>query len=144
MPDHCETRLLPFTAEQLFDLVLDIERYPEFVPGYGRARVVQRGESWLTVEQSLGIGPATVPFRSRAEFERPQHIVVQATDGPFRRLIVEWRFAPEPGGCRVTFRVEYLLHGLLAPLVGGWLELTAPHLLAAFARRAERIYGGVS
>lgn len=134
-------RLLPYRAEQLHALVLDIEHYPQFVPGYQSACIEQRGAGELEVQQSLGLGPAKVSFRSSAHYETPGLIAIQAQDGPFKRLEVEWRFRDVEQRCEVEFSVEYHLHGLLAPLLRGWLELTAPQLMEVFARRAAKIYG---
>ncbi len=140
MPVQQTSRLLPYRSDQLFRLVLDIERYPEFVPGYRRARIVQRGADALGVEQTVGFGPATFSFHSTAEFQVPTRIFIHATDGPFRRLDVEWRFADEEGGCRVSAQTHYQLHGLLAPVLAGWLEFLVPRLLDAFAARAAKLY----
>ncbi|MEW6647456.1 MAG: type II toxin-antitoxin system RatA family toxin [Pseudomonadota bacterium] len=141
MSRHSVSRLLPYRCEQLFDLVLDIERYPEFVPGYSRARILRREADALEVEQHAGFGPAAFRFRSRAEFVAPERIAIRALDGPFRRLDVTWHFLPQDGGCRVTAETHYELAPLLAPLLQGGLALLAPRLLDAFARRAAELYG---
>ncbi|GAB4298443.1 MAG: type II toxin-antitoxin system RatA family toxin [Thiohalomonadaceae bacterium] len=141
MSRHSVSRLLPYRREQLFDLVLDIERYPEFVPGYSRARILRREVDALEVEQHAGFGPATFRFRSRAEFVIPERIAIRALDGPFRRLDVNWHFLPQDGGCLVTAETHYELAPLLAPLLQGGLALLAPRLLDAFARRAAELYG---
>lgn len=142
MRQHRESRCLPYSCEQLFALVLDIERYPDFVPGYRHARITRRGQDALEVMQTVGLGPATVSFRSHAEFTAPARIHVRATDGPFRRLEVEWHFAAEEPGCRVTALTSYQA-GLWLPWLDGWMALMAPRLLGAFAKRAELLYGGM-
>lgn len=141
MPRHSVSRLLPYRCEQLFDLVLDIERYPEFVPGYSRARILYRDGATLEVEQQVGLGPAAFRFRSRAECVALESISIRALDGPFRRLDVIWRFLPLEGGCRVTAETHYELAPLLVPLLQGGLALLAPRLLDAFARRAAELFG---
>lgn len=141
MSRHHVSRQLPYTCDQLFTLVLDIERYPEFVPGYRAARILRREAQALEVEQSAGFGPLTIAFHSRAEFSVPTRIHIHASDGPFRRLEVTWQFEPVPGGCRVSAATSYELGGLLAPLLRGGLAVFAPRLLDAFARRAAQLYG---
>jgi len=142
MSRHHVSRQLPYTCDQLFALVLDIERYPEFVPGYRAARILRRDAQALEVEQRAGFGPLTIAFRSRAEFRAPARIHIHASDGPFRRLEVTWSFTPEDaGGCRVSADTCYELSGLLAPMVRGGMALFAPRLLDAFALRAARLYG---
>lgn len=141
MRQHRESRRLPYSCEQLFALVLDIERYPEFVPGYRHSRVTRRQPGMLEVTQTVGFGPASIAFRSRADYTEPLHVHIHATDGPFRRLEVEWQFVAEDGGCRVTALTHYQAGGLLASWVDGWLDLVAPRLLGAFAKRAAYLYG---
>jgi len=134
-------RLMPYSAAQLHAMVLDIERYPEFVPGYQGAAIEQRGEGHINVVQTIGVGPATVRFHSQARYEVSSLIHILAQDGPFKQLEVEWNFCDTDEGCEVEFLVEYHLHGLFAPLLRSWLQLTAPQLLAVFARRAVQLYG---
>lgn len=141
MSRHHVSRLLPYTCDQLFALVLDIERYPEFVPGYRAARILHREAQALEVEQRAGFGPLMLTFRSRAKFTAPAHIHIHASDGPFHRLEVTWQFTPQVGGCRVSADTQYELGGLLAPLLHGGMGLFAPRLLDAFARRAAQLYG---
>lgn len=141
MSYYHQSRRLPYTCEQLFALVLDIEHYPEFVPAYHQARILQREVSMLEVEQVVGFGPVVLSFRSRAEYTAPTRIFIHASDGPFHRLDVTWSFMPEDGGCRVTAEIDYRPSGLLAPLLRGGLTLLASRLLDAFARRAARLYG---
>ncbi|MFA5627155.1 MAG: type II toxin-antitoxin system RatA family toxin [Thiohalomonadaceae bacterium] len=135
------SRLLPYTCEHLFDLVLAIERYPEFVPGYSQARILRREAGALEVEQSIGLGPASFSFRSRAEFIASEQIFICAHDGPFRRLEVRWQFAAQQeGGCRVTVDTHYQPgHLLAAPLLRGAMELLGPRLLDAFVQRAAQM-----
>lgn len=122
-------------------LVLDIERYPEFVPGYQRAQVLRREADALEVEQSVGVGPATVVFRSRAVFVPLQRIAIHAVDGPFHRLAVEWSFTPQGSGCQVELSVDYELRGPSAPLLARWLKWSAPRLLDVFMQRAAQLNG---
>ena len=98
MSQHRVSRLLPYTCQQLYMLVLDIERYPEFVPGYRQARIVRHEVNALEVEQAVGFGPLGFRFRSRATYTAPSYIEVLASDGPFRRLEVRWEFAAEGAG----------------------------------------------
>jgi coenzyme Q-binding protein COQ10 len=140
MPQYRVSRLLPYTCEQLFALVLDIERYPEFVPAYRQVRILCREVAALQVEQRVGFGPLVVNFRSRAEFAAPARIFIRASDGPFRRLDVTWQFTPEGAGCRVSAETHYELTGVLASAMHGGLALMASRLLDAFARRAAQLY----
>ncbi len=141
MPSQRQSRILPYSCEQMFALALDIESYPEFVPGYRSTAVTSTGPQSLTVDQSVGLGPVQQRFHSEAWFERPNLIRIRANDGPFRALEVEWRFAPDPAGCRVDFEVSYRLASAGSFITSAWLGLVAPQLLETFVRRAAQVYG---
>lgn len=133
-------RFMPYSCGQLFALVLDIEKYPEFVPGYRKARIICEEGGALTVEQEIGFGPATFRFRSRAEYVEGQRIFIHALDGPFRRFEVDWHFEPGEQGCQVTARTRHEPGLLLGSLFAGGMQLFGSRLLDAFARRAASLH----
>ena len=142
MPEHERTRVLPYTPDQMFDLVADVERYPEFVPGYREVRIREDQGDRLVVDQQVRFGPTPARFSSVATLERPRHIFIRSTDSPFADLEVDWRFHDEESGCRVDFRAGY---AVTAPLFNGMLERWfADHsdrILTAFIERARSVYG---
>lgn len=141
MPAHRQSRHVPYTVEQMFDLVADIERYPEFVPGYREAHVLSCDAGRLRVRQHIGFGAFSACFDSEAELERPHHICVRSHERPFHRLAIDWYFSREGDGCRVQCQAEFLLaDGLTAFALAPWLDLLARHLTAAFIRRAQVLY----
>ena len=91
---------LPYSAEQLFDLVFDVESYPDFVPGWQSARILQRERQSLRVEQKFKAGLLTWQFDSRATFSRPTRITIESIGRPFRHLVLDWRFEPTSDGFR--------------------------------------------
>jgi coenzyme Q-binding protein COQ10 len=135
------SRLLPFSCEQLFDLAADVERYPEFLPGWISARIVRREGDVLHVEQALGIGPLRLRFDSRTVLHRPERIDVTSSDRPFRRYSLTWLFAPGPAGsCNLSVTVDLELHsGLLQHVVNRVLPLSIEGAIAAFETRASRV-----
>ena len=143
MSTHSATRILPYTCEQLFDLAADIESYPEFLPGWVEARVLERSGNHLRVEQRLGLKLVPLPFTTTAFLDRPQTLSIHSSDGPFRFLQIEWRFEPAgPGHCRVLldFNVQ-LRAGLLERVVTGLFDHLSPEIINRFDRRAHLLYG---
>jgi ribosome-associated toxin RatA of RatAB toxin-antitoxin module len=99
------SRLLPFSCEQVFDLAADVERYPEFLPGWISARILQRESNRLYVEQVLGIGPVRLRFDSRTVLYRPERIEVTSSQPPFRYYSLTWLFVPGPAAsCSLSGR----------------------------------------
>ena len=135
MKQYREQLFQPYRCEDLFDLVADIESYPEFIPGWQSVRVLDSGDNWLAVEQTIGLGPAHLVFTSRATFKRPQTIHIESTGRPFERLCIDWHFSPRTAGCLVEFVSSLQLatmHGLAAPM----LELMGKPVIQAFKDRA--------
>lgn len=134
-----EQRELPWTREGMFDLVADIERYPEFVPGWRSVRVLERAEGRLRVEQSIGPRLLGLRFRSRAALCRPASIEVRAEDGPLGALQLAWSFEPLAGsGCRVRLRVSA---DIRSRVVRAALDELHARTVPAFERRAAQLYG---
>ena len=141
MPSHQAQRLLPYSRQQLFSLIADIESYPAFMPGYQAARIVQRVDDRLKVEQRVGLGPLAYSFNSEARLEPPGRITIHAEDGPFARLDVEWQLTPKDTGCRVTLVSRYeLRHPLLGQIAGQLMAFSADHCLERIARRANQLF----
>jgi coenzyme Q-binding protein COQ10 len=135
------TTRLPYSSEHVFDLVADIERYPEFVPGYASARILSREGDRLVVEQTIGLSGFRERFVSEAQLERPARIVVRSRGKLLQRLEIDWQFTDTSDGCEVTLLMNYrfsskALDFALLPL----LDLMAEQTLRAFVRRAHEQY----
>ncbi|MGD8828726.1 MAG: type II toxin-antitoxin system RatA family toxin, partial [Gammaproteobacteria bacterium] len=128
MPRFHTARELPYPPERLFDLVIDVEGYPVFVPGYHRAWILERGEDFVDVRQSVGFDGLRIEYRSIAHFRRPDWITINSEDAPFRRLHTEWRFIPHQGGCRVDCSVDWQFRSIALGMVAG-------PILAGISRR---------
>ncbi len=142
MPTHAEQRLLPYTPEQLFALVADIERYPEFLPWCVGARIRERRPNEIVADLIIGFRMFRERFTSRVTLDPPRRIDVAYTEGPFRYLNNHWIFEPAPGGCRVDFFVDFefksrVLQKVIEVLFGEAVR----RMVAAFERRAEQLYG---
>ncbi len=136
------SRVVPFSCGQLFDLAADVERYPEFLPGWISARIVSRQNNVLQVEQVLGIGPVRLQFDSRTELHRPERIEVSSSDRLFRHYRLGWRFAPGPAeACNLSVTVELELQSfLLQRVVNRILPFSIAGTITAFEARASRLY----
>lgn len=142
MPSHSASRTLPWSCEQLFDLAADVESYPDYLPGWIGARIIERSDRRLRVEQQLGLKLLRQPFISTAELDRPQRITVRSDDGPFRRLRLEWRFQTEGSQrCRVSLSIDLQLKSVfLEPMVNTLFNLAAADIISRFEIRAHALY----
>src|SRR5690349_2598333 len=142
MPTHAEKKILRYTPEQLFDMVADIRRYPEFLPWCVGARIVSRSESEVIADLTIGFKMFRETFRSQVTLERPHHVHVRYLTGPFRYLNNHWRFTPVAGGTEVDFFVDFEFRSRLLQAVIGTVFNEAVRLMVrAFERRAMQLYG---
>ncbi|MFC7734339.1 type II toxin-antitoxin system RatA family toxin [Roseomonas sp. GCM10028921] len=142
MPTHAETKRLPYTPEQMFDLVADVRRYPEFLPWCVGAQVISRTEGELIADLTIGFKMFRETFRSRVTLERPEHVHVEYLTGPFRYLNNHWNFSAVPGGSEVKFFVDFEFRSRLLQAVIGTVFNEAVRLMVrAFERRAMALYG---
>jgi coenzyme Q-binding protein COQ10 len=136
-------RTLCYAPEQLFDLVADVERYPEFLPWWRAARIQRHDADTYHTDQIVGFGIFRERFSTRTMLERPRRIVVRADDRPFRHFLLDWSFATTAdGGCRFTLTADLefrsaVLQGVFSAAIAGQLE----SIFHAFERRAEQRYG---
>ncbi|MEO3474151.1 type II toxin-antitoxin system RatA family toxin [Roseomonas sp. CAU 1739] len=142
MPTHAERKILRYSPEQMFDLVADVHRYPEFLPWCVGARVLTRSETELTADLTIGFKMFRETFRSRVALERPEHVHVTYETGPFRYLNNHWRFRPTPQGCEVEFFVDFEFKSRILQMAIGVVFNEAVRLMVrAFERRAMALYG---
>jgi coenzyme Q-binding protein COQ10 len=146
MPTFRTKRFVPFTPRQMFDLVADVERYPEFLPLCEGLRVQERsreaGHDVLRAEMDVGYGALHEMFTTRVTLDaETPHVTVEYVDGPFRYLDNRWGFEPAPNGCTVDFYISYELKSLMLQLmVGAVFERAFRRFTEAFEQRAQHIY----
>lgn len=142
MPTHAEKRVLPYSPEQMFELVADVGAYPQFLPWCTAARVRTQTETEIVADLTVGFGPFRESFTSRVTLERPHKIQVRYERGPFRYLNNQWLFDPDPAGCRVSFWVEFEFRSrLLQSAIGVVFNEAVRRMVNAFLRRARQKYG---
>lgn len=139
---HRETRLFHYSPAQVFDIVADVQRYPEFLPWCVGARVVARDRDSFDAEVLVGFKMIRERYSSRVKLDRPDRIEVTYTSGPFRHLTNTWRFSPAPDGCTVDFYIEFEFRSaLLQRLIGSLFHEAVRKMVAAFQSRARQLYG---
>ncbi len=146
MPIHKEKRLLPYSSGQLYDLVIDIERYPEFLPWCLGARVRTRQEDLIVADLIIGFKMFRERFTSRVVPNAvEQRIDVTYAEGPFKYLENHWVFEEHPGGCEIDFYVDFEFRSkLLQRVIEGLFHEAVRRMVAAFETRAGDLYGAPS
>jgi coenzyme Q-binding protein COQ10 len=143
VPTHSEKRVLPFRPDQLYDLVIDVETYPEFLPWCVASRILTRTEGELTAEVAIGFKGIRESFVSRVKHDRPAlSIDVTYEHGPFRYLENHWRFEAVQEGCLLDFHVDFAFRSrLLEALIGKLFDEAVRRMVRAFETRAAVLYG---
>jgi len=143
MPTHSEKRILPYTPEQVFALVADVGRYPEFLPWCKAARIVRQDERGLTADLVIGYKIFTEKFRSEVTLDRPNRIEVKYLSGPLSHLTNQWEFRPKgKGGCELSFHVDFDFHSsILGVAMEAFFDKALLKMVAAFEARAAALYG---
>jgi coenzyme Q-binding protein COQ10 len=153
MTHHHEEKLLPHAPEQMFDLVADVARYPEFLPWTAAARIRSRkpvpGGEEMEADLVISFKLFRERFGSRVTLlpaaEGPARILTEYLDGPFRHLKSVWRFEPvagAPGRCKVVFDVDFEFRNpILAGVIGLVFGEAMSRVVRAFEARAKALYG---
>jgi coenzyme Q-binding protein COQ10 len=152
MPRHRESRHMPWTAAQMFDLVADIGRYPEFLPWITAMRLrapaaLQASDSQpakrvITADMVVGFKMVREQFTSRVTLERPGHIYVDYLDGPLKYLHNDWTFRDSPdGGSEIDFGVAFEFKSkMFERLAGMFFGDALRRMVTSFEARAAAIY----
>ena len=142
MPTHAENRILPYTPTQLFDLVADIERYPEFLPWCLASRVRRRDGSLMVGDLVIGFRMVKERFTSHVTLTRPDRIDVSYTQGPLRYLNNHWLFIEHPDGCLIDFYIDFEFRSrVLQKMIGVLFNEAVRRMVGAFEARAHELYG---
>jgi coenzyme Q-binding protein COQ10 len=142
MPKHQESRILPYSAAQMFDLVADIGAYPQFLPWCKRARLVEQTPERVLADLYIGYKLFHEKFTSEVALDRPRAITVHYKSGPLSRLSNEWRFAPKGRkSCEVSFAVDFDFHSpLLRAAMNVFFDKALSKMVTAFETRASQLY----
>jgi coenzyme Q-binding protein COQ10 len=141
MPAHREKRFLPYSREQIFDLVADVGRYAEFLPWVTAVRVRSDSPTEMVADLIVGFRSLRERFTSRVTKSRPDTISVEYLDGPLKFLRNEWRFEAAPGGCNVDFAVEFAFKNRVFEAIAGQMfDAALRKMIGAFETRAAVLY----
>lgn len=143
MPHFSEEKILPYSQQQVFDLVSDVRKYPEFLPWCVGARVYNRKPTGFDADVMIGFKMFRERFTSRVSLKANESVDVDYIKGPMKRLYNHWRFVPQPdGGCLVDFEVDFeFSNRMLDEMIGGLFEKACHRMVSAFETRAQEIYG---
>jgi ribosome-associated toxin RatA of RatAB toxin-antitoxin module len=138
--------LIWHSAHEMFELVADVARYPEFLPWCSEGEVLERTPDGMVARIGMSIGGFKKSFTTRNVHVPDQRIQLQLVDGPFSALEGTWQFKPvgQEGqrACKIEFRLDYgFSSATLAALVGPVFDKIAGSLVDAFVKRAEQVYG---
>jgi ribosome-associated toxin RatA of RatAB toxin-antitoxin module len=137
--------LIWYTPEEMFALVTDVARYPEFLPWCDHAAVLALEPDGMKAEVGISIGGIRQTFTTRNTHLAGREVRMKLVDGPFSNLDGSWKFAPLGDGgqraCKVSLEMHYgFKSGALAALVGPVFDRIAGSLVDAFVKRAEQVY----
>jgi coenzyme Q-binding protein COQ10 len=143
MPTHAEKRVLPHTREQLFDLVADIEKYPEFLPWCVATRVREQTGDTSISDMVIGFKMFRERFTTKVVLRRPGRIDVSYFEGPFKHLNNHWIFEPHGNGaCLIDFYVDFEFRSkILQATIGAVFNEAVRRMISAFEKRADKLYG---
>ncbi|MEO5587669.1 MAG: type II toxin-antitoxin system RatA family toxin [Novosphingobium sp.] len=146
MPGIHEVRTLPYSAEQMFDLVADVANYGEFLPWIMATRVRSDDGTEMIADMLVGFNALREKFSSRVTKHRPDRITVHYIDGPLQDLDNAWQFRPlGDHACEIDFKVEFRFrNALFEKLAGQYFDRAFRKMVAAFETRAAELYGSSS
>lgn len=150
MTSHSETRVLPYSAQQMYDLVADVARYPEFLPWTSAARIRSVEEMGdhkeLLADLVINFKLFRESFGSRVRlWPEERRIETDYIEGPFKHMRSEWRFRDVPGGVEVSFWTDFEFRNrLLQKAAGVFFTEAMRQVVRAFERRAQALYGSRS
>ncbi len=144
MPSIQRSVLVPFRCEQMFDLVADVARYPDFMPWCGGAQVHWQNDTGMQATVHIHFAGIRQSFTTRNEHDYPHRIVFHLVDGPFSNLTGYWAFdALGTDGCKVSYTMEYAFSSrALSAVVGPVFNRIASSFIDSFTRRAYDVYKG--
>ncbi len=143
MPTHAEKRHLPYSQKQLFDLVAEVHRYPEFLPWCTACRITKREGKVFFADLVVRFKVFTERFESKVTLHEHEQVDVEYIDGPFRYLNNHWRFIPkDDGSCVIDFFVDFEFRSkVLQALIGLLFNEAVSRMVSAFEARARDLYG---
>ncbi|EJF30679.1 type II toxin-antitoxin system RatA family toxin [Enterobacter sp. Ap-916] len=142
MPQISRTALVPYSAEQMYQLVNDVNSYPEFLPGCTGSRVIDASANQMTAAVDVSKAGISKTFTTRNTLTDNQSILMHLVDGPFKKLMGGWKFTPlSEDACRIEFQLDFEFTNKLIELAFGRIfKELAGSMVQAFTTRAKEVY----
>jgi len=142
MPVYTEKRRVNFSAEQMFDLAADVEKYPEYLPWCSATRITKREGDNIQADMVIGFKMFREKFTTKAKFDRPHRIDVSYHNGPFKYLRSHWIFeSVDETSCVIDFHIDFEFRSmLLQKLIGKVFSEAVRLMIASFEKRAKKLY----
>jgi len=144
MPTHSERRYLPYTPNQLYEIVAAVDRYPEFLPWCSAARITERQDDMFLADLVISFKVWREKFTSKVTLDRMERTIhVEYVNGPFKYMNNYWKFLDGPeGGCILDFHVDFEFKSrVLQQLIGLLFDEAVRRMVAAFEGRARKLHG---
>ena len=144
MPHYQDKKILPYQPEQLFDMVLDINAYKDFLPWCRRSEIIDHipEKNVLYASVTAGYLVYSEMYVSKVTYEKPRKIHAEYVEGPFKTLYTSWTFEEHPKGCELQFEVHFEFSAsVLNALASHVLDQISTRMVEAFVRRAQYLYG---
>lgn len=139
---HRETKTLPFTPEQLFNLVADVQHYPQFLPWCRAVRIYNQTDHEFTADMLVGFRAVKESYTTLVKLDPYHSVSTHLVKGPFHHLESKWLFKPAPEGTEVHFHITFTFrYKWLSKLIGSLFDEAFLKILDAFERRAYALYG---
>ncbi|SNY78854.1 type II toxin-antitoxin system RatA family toxin [Enterobacter sp. CC120223-11] len=142
MPQISRTALVPYSAQQMYQLVNDVNAYPDFLPGCTGSRVLEAGPSQMTAAVDVSKAGISKTFTTRNTLTSNQSILMHLVDGPFKKLIGGWKFIPlSQDACKIEFHLDFeFTNKLIEMAFGRIFKELASNMVHAFTLRAKEVY----
>jgi ribosome-associated toxin RatA of RatAB toxin-antitoxin module len=142
MPQISRTALVPYSAKQMYQLVNDVDAYPDFLPGCTGSRVLEAGPSQMTAAVDVSKAGISKTFTTRNTLTDNQSILMHLVDGPFKKLIGGWTFTPlSQDACKIEFHLDFeFTNKLIEMAFGRIFKELASNMVQAFTVRAKEVY----
>lgn len=143
MPSHTEQQFSPYSPNQLFGMVADVEKYPQFLPWCRAARVIERKDNEFLGELIISFAHITESYTSKVTLNPEAGIIdVAMVKGPFEYLTNHWKFTASEGGTIIDFALDFKFRSkILEKLIGGLFGKATAKMVDAFNKRAADLYG---
>jgi coenzyme Q-binding protein COQ10 len=143
MPTHAERKYCPYSAEQMYSLVADVETYPDFLPWCVATRVREHNGNHMLADMVIGFKMIREKYTSEVTLDPNREVKIVYKNGPFKYLNSHWGFEEEPdGGCTIDFFVDFEFRSaLLQKVMGAVFNEAVQLMMSAFEKRAVALYG---